>query len=205
MTDPKQLRALVALAIVVSLGLYPAALNGQDKTPPKIPTLPAFLRDDDDADEDDYHYDEEDERTTPRRDARNAESTSRDARVKDVMRANNLDYLTLEREFRRVAPELAKFLPTFAEFSKRLPPRWSSLGLSTRQTEEIYRVEEEYHREIAQLQARVKALTEERNEKLLEILTEKQKSKLERILKDAVDVKLGKKKKDGANAESDRP
>ena len=84
MTDPKQLRALVALAIVVSLGLYPAALNGQDKTPPKIPTLPAFLRDDDDADEGSRHDED------ARRERQDRQERHDLERHRDILRAVRL-------------------------------------------------------------------------------------------------------------------
>lgn len=202
-------RAFVAIAIIAPLGLYAGGTRAQDQTPPKLPTLPAFLRDlptngDDESEsavdeEEDEDYDGAPKRRTQPYDPQ------RDAKIAESLREHNLDFLALEREFKRVAPELARLLPAFAEFSRRLPARWGSLGLSSRQTKDIYRIEEEYHNEISQLQARIDRLTEERNEKLLEILTEKQKTKLERILKDAVDVKVGKKKKDDSNARLERP
>ena len=89
------------------------------------------------------------------------------------------DWLTVEQRAREERPETTQGLEIGKEFSRRLPAHWGELELSARQKEGIYRLQEEYFREIVQLQARAERLAAERDAKMRDVLTERQLKKLD--------------------------
>ncbi|MDO5308439.1 MAG: hypothetical protein Q4G03_02945 [Planctomycetia bacterium] len=89
-----------------------------------------------------------------------------------------LTFLELERKARLQAPELFKNLVGLKAYKKRLPSGWRALNLTQKQTEEIYKLDEEYHKEIAQLQARIERLNQERERQLRTLLKPSQLQRL---------------------------
>jgi hypothetical protein len=83
--------------------------------------------------------------------------------------------------------ESKAFAPVTAE-GGALPAKWKELGLSDAQKKEIYGIQAEYHRNILDLEAQIKKLRTEEQEKLIKVLTDDQKKRL-REIKDPIPEK----------------
>lgn len=121
--------------------------------------------------------------------------------------APNADFLALERAAREKSPELFAKLTVVREFSKRLPNFWRALRLTKKQTNSIYAVQKDYFDEISKLEARIKRLEDERDEKMRAVLTEKQRAALDAKLAEAekkrADRAAAKEAEEEARAEAE--
>ncbi|MBR0226111.1 MAG: hypothetical protein IJL92_08655 [Thermoguttaceae bacterium] len=100
-------------------------------------------------------------------------------------------FLRLEQTARRAAPDVVKGLTTNQRFSRRLPSHWSEVDVTDEQRAAIYEVQQSYFLEIAQLQARVERLKQERDASMLQILEPRQRARLEQILDGAASKRGG--------------
>jgi len=66
----------------------------------------------------------------------------------------------------------------------QLPQNWKSLGLTDKQVQEIYKIQNKYGDEIDTLEAKIKDLKEKMSKERGEVLTSEQKKRLEEILKE---------------------
>ncbi|MCI0703832.1 MAG: hypothetical protein L0241_22460 [Planctomycetia bacterium] len=64
----------------------------------------------------------------------------------------------------------------------RLPPNWTKLGLTDKQVQDIYKIQNKYDAEIDKLEAKIKELKSAKTKESVEVLTPNQKKRLEEIL-----------------------
>ena len=65
----------------------------------------------------------------------------------------------------------------------QLPQNWKQLGLTDKQTQDVYKVQAKYNDDIDKLEAQIKELKGKMSKERSEILTPEQKKRLEEILK----------------------
>jgi|SRR5579883_2082309 len=63
-----------------------------------------------------------------------------------------------------------------------LPKNWSKLGLTDVQVQEVYKIQNKYNKQIADLDAKIKELKAARDKEEKAVLTPEQKKRLEEIL-----------------------
>ena len=88
-----------------------------------------------------------------------------------------------------VGQEKAATKPTPAKVAKkpagRLPAQYGKLGLSDEQRKNVYAVQADYGKQIADLQKQIDSLTEKQNTEIEAVLTADQKKKLGELLDEA--------------------
>ncbi len=65
----------------------------------------------------------------------------------------------------------------------QLPQNWKQLGLTDKQTQDVYKVQAKYNEDIDKLEAQIKDFKAKMSKERSEILTPEQKKRLEEILK----------------------
>jgi Spy/CpxP family protein refolding chaperone len=66
----------------------------------------------------------------------------------------------------------------------QLPTYWKQLGLTDKQVQEVYKIQNKYNEEIDTLEAKIKELKEKSKKESNGVLTKEQKERLEAIIKE---------------------